>query len=103
VLRRGAAADAHVHCAQCAAVVPPPLQQLHAALLHGGAAPCPHAGCAAAVAPLAALRAHAAATCPHRKIVCRFCGDAVPHGGAAADAVDTFNGLGAHEAECGSR
>jgi hypothetical protein len=103
VLRRGAAADAHVHCAQCAAVVPPPLQQLHAALLHGGAAPCPHAGCAAAVAPLAALRAHAARGCPHRRVRCRFCGDSVAHGGAAADAVDTFNGLGAHEAECGSR
>jgi hypothetical protein len=105
VLRRGAAAEAHAHCPApgCGAVVPPPLQPLHAALLHGGAAPCPHVGCAAVVAPLPALRAHAMHSCPHRRVRCRFCGDAVTHGGAAADAVDTFNGLGAHEAECGSK
>lgn len=46
---------------------------------------------------------HQSLMCPLRLITCRFCGDMVQAGAAAADARDRFRGLSEHESICGSR
>ena len=131
VFRKGSAEEAaHAHCPACAAVVATALLPQHAALLHpagtaasGAAAAdddddaaaqaqqqqqqqhtCPNAGCTATCATLRELHVHCTQLCPALPIQCRFCEEWVLGGGACPwGTVDSFLGLCAHEAACGSK
>lgn len=52
---------------------------------------------------LRSVTSHARTECPDRRIVCRFCGNAMRAGDAASDAVDRIRGYTAHEARCGGK
>eukprot|EP00041_Stephanoeca_diplocostata_P043240 m.12319 g.12319 ORF g.12319 m.12319 type:complete len:805 (-) comp9701_c0_seq1:994-3408(-) len=52
---------------------------------------------------LRAIPTHARTACPDRRMVCRFCGNAMRAGAPASDAVDRIRGYTAHEAVCGGK
>ncbi|CAA6661347.1 unnamed protein product [Spirodela intermedia] len=91
-------AGAHVHCSECGQALRREQLEKHLEIFHRPVnCPC------GAVLEKEEMARHQAAACPLRLITCRFCGDAVRAGTAAADARDRLRGLCEHESVCGSR
>ncbi|KAG6493617.1 uncharacterized protein LOC122002225 [Zingiber officinale] len=97
VLRKEEVAN-HIHCDKCGHAFQQEKLEKHMRVFHEPL----HCPCGV-ILETEQMVEHQSLMCPLRLVTCRFCGDMVQAGAAAADARDRFRGLSEHESICGSR